>query len=143
MQPLVEVGSNTVYAIIQKIRSGKTLGHRFQNFAAADIVYELALKNVMDKMVPFFQAPPAPISYGLGMAELQDGVLKAVPVVLLQQIIGMLRGHKFGAHILKNAIDAPLACTAANIVQRNLAKPAQSGVANKAKLSGKRKTYRF
>ena len=144
MNAVTEVGANAAaYAVIQAIRKGPTFGRRFMHFAAADLVYELGLKHFMDRLVPFFQSPTVPIGYGVGVAELQDGVLKAIPIVLLQQIIGMLRGAKFGQNIMHNIVDGPLACTAANIAQRNLAKPVQSGLANKDKLSGKRKNYRF
>jgi hypothetical protein len=145
VNPVYELAVNaTMYAIIQAFRSGPTFGHRSISFLISDAIYELGLKNLMDKLVPFFQAPASPIGMGVGMGEFQDGILKTIPIVLIQQIVQkVMHKSKFSAHILKNSIDCAIACTGGNLVQRNIAAPMQSGLAKTDKLSGKRKLYRF
>ena len=117
----LEVAANAiVYSIIQKIRSGPTFGHRFQSFLISDIVYEFVLKYFVDRYVPMFMAAPVERGYGFGVSEFQDA-LKAVPIVLVQQIVQkMMYRQKWSGHVLKNIIDAFVACALANVAQRNL-----------------------
>ena len=145
VSPLYEIATNgLVYTGIQAMRSGPTLGAPTMSFIVADAVYELALKNLLEKSFSFMQAPPAPLGMGFGMGELHDGVLKSIPIILLQQIICKFAYKKCYKHrFMKNCIDAVAACTGANLVQRNLQKTLQKTLADDTKLSGKRKTYRF
>ena len=75
------------------------------SFVAADAVYELGLKSLLEKSFSFMQAPPAPISMGVGLGELQDGVLKSIPIILVQQIICKLMYKKSYKHrFMRNCI---------------------------------------
>jgi hypothetical protein len=145
INPLYEIVANALaYTGIQAIRSGPTFGEATMSFVAADAVYELGLKSLLEKSFSFMQAPPAPISMGVGLGELQDGVLKSIPIILVQQVICKLMYKKNYKHrFMKNCIDAIAACTGANIVQRNLQPTLQKTLADDTKLSGKKKTYRF
>ena len=145
MQTAEEIAYNAVvYSVIQKFRKNGFFGHNTIDFMIADAVYELAGKYFIDTMVPFAMPPAVKIDYGIGIGAFQDGIIKSIPIVLIQQLVQkFMRKSKMGHRLMHNFIDAAAACSIANVAQQNLAKPIQSGLAGKEKRSGTKKTYRF
>ena len=145
MQTVEEIAYNgIVYSIVQKMRKNGFFGHEVIDFVISDAIYELVGKYYMDTMLGFAMPAPVAIGYGIGMGEFQDGLLKTIPIVIIQQIVQkVMRKSKFSHRLMKNVVDCAAACVIANVAQRNLAKPVQSGLAGKAKKSGTKKIYRF
>ena len=100
-------------------------------------------KFFVDEYIPFFMPDAAPLSYAVGIGEFQDA-LKVIPIVLIQGVIqSMFFKQKFSHRLMKNTIDTVLAIVSINIIQRNIAKPIQSGVAAGGMTSGRRAVYRY
>ena len=145
IQTVEEIAYNAVvYSVVQKFQKNGFFGHNTIDFVISDAIYELVGKYFVDSMIPFAMPSSVAMGYGLGVAEFQDGILKSIPIVLIQQIVQkVMRKSKMTHRFMHNLLDAAAACTMANIAQRNLAKPIQSGLAGKEKRSGTKKTYRF
>ena len=145
MQTAEEIAYNAVvYSVVQKLRKNVFFGHQTVDFIIADAIYELVGKYFVDSMIPFAMPSSVAVGYGIGIGEFQDGILKSIPIVLIQQLVQkFMRKSKMGHRLMHNFIDAAAACSIANVAQQNLAKPIQSGLAGKEKRSGTKKTYRF
>ena len=116
-----EIGGNAlVYAIIQKIRSNPTFGHRFMSFVISDISYQLLLRGFMDRLIPQMRPDSTSYSNGVQMGDVQDA-LKAIPVTIIQQIVcKILYKQGFTTHIFKNLFDSALAYAGSNVMTRNV-----------------------
>ena len=145
MQTVEEIAYNgVIYACIQKFRKSSFFGAQTIDFVISDIIYELVGKYFVDSQLGFAMPAPVALGYGIGMGEFQDGLLKTIPIVVIQQIVQkVMHKSKMSHRFMKNLVDCAVACTVANVAQRNLAKPIQSGMAAKDKKSGTKKIYRF
>ena len=116
--------NSALFASIQGVRKSDTfMGKRSVNFLVSDSIYELLLKGFAEKTIPMLR--PDSITDETDRdsffksGDMMNGVAKAIPIVLVMQGYGMaVHKHKFSEHIGKNILDAALACSAANIIDR-------------------------
>jgi len=125
MSQVIEVALNSlVHGTIQKIRSGPTFGDPFMTFVAADLIYEIFGKQLVDQFIPkIFRPDPVAAAGGFfELGDLQDA-LKAIPIVILQQIVQKLWKRKSMSHrLLKNVLDAYISVALGNVVGRGVTK---------------------
>ena len=114
--------NSLLFGGIQLIRKDGMFGHRSVNFLVSDAAYEFLLKGFIENMVPFVRPdgiPPEDKRKFFQTSDFKNGIGKALPVVLLMQLYGMgMHKHKFSANIGKNIIDASLAITVGNVIDR-------------------------
>jgi hypothetical protein len=116
--------NSALFASIQGVRKSDTfMGNRSVSFLISDALYEFLLKGFAEKTLPMLR--PDSITEKdarekfFNTADLKNGVGKAVPLVVLMQLYGMaVHKAKFSQHIGKNILDAAIACSASNIIDR-------------------------
>ena len=128
--------NSVLFASIQGVRKSDTfMGNRSVNFLISDAIYELFLKGIAENSIPMLR-PDSLVEADardkfFASADVMNGVAKAIPIVLVMQGYGMaVHKHKFSESIGKNILDAALACSASNVIDRKF-------------LSDKEKTYSY
>ena len=116
--------NSALFASIQGVRKSDTfMGKRSVNFLISDSIYELFLKGFAESSLPMLR-PDSIVDKEdrekfFASSDFMNGVAKALPIVLVMQCYGMaVHKHKFSEHLGKNVIDAALACTTSNIIDR-------------------------
>ena len=120
-----EVLLNSVaFGAIQGVRKSDTfMGQRSMNFLISDAIYELLLKGFVEKTIPMVRPDSIMKKEDrekfFNSADIKNGVAKAIPIVVVMAAYGkFVHKHGFGQNIGKNILDAAIACSAANIVDR-------------------------
>ena len=101
---------------------------------AADASYQLVLRSFVDRMIPFLRPDSVALAMGISSADAIDA-LKAVPVVILQQLICKFMYKQAGltTHMFKNLLDAFVAYSGSNILTRNVSAYVDSSKTDKSK----------
>jgi hypothetical protein len=96
MQTAEEIAYNgVIYACLQKYHKNSFFGAQTIDFIISDVIYELVGKYFVDSQLGFAMPAPVKLAYGIGMGEFQDGLLKTIPIVVIQQIVQkMMRKSK-------------------------------------------------
>ena len=127
----VEIAVNTAtYSAIQALfRKHKAFGHETMSFLASDALYELLVKYYAEDMVSML-VPKAAANGGgwFEMGDAHDAAAKTIPIVIIQQIVCKFAyRHKFGAGLLKQAVDSFAAITLGNLMGRNITRRSDEG----------------
>ena len=127
----IEIAVNTAfYSAVQALfRKHKAFGHETMSFLASDALYELLVKYYLTDFVSMLV--PTPVASGGGwfeMGDAHDAAAKTIPVVIIQQIVCKFAyRHKFGAGLLRQAVDSFAAISLGNICGRNITRRSDEG----------------
>lgn len=116
--------NSVLFAGIQGIRKSDTFGgQRSINFLISDALYELLLKGFVEGALPMIR-PDSVVKKEdrekfFASSDFMNGVAKAIPIVAVMQAYGsVMQKHGFSQNIGRNILDAAVACSVSNVIDR-------------------------